>query len=76
MEKREFRENLEWDDRDLVLAKSVMVGVFRSLWIVLLETNQGALMMWTGISAMIEAFADPHTSMACRFENCVPRTLP
>ena len=43
----------------------------RSLWIVLLETNQGTLRMdrrtlnWNlWMRAMFEACADPHTSMA------------
>ena len=39
---------------DLVLEISVMGAIFRSLWIVLLEANQGVgsmvLMTWNGIS--------------------------
>ena len=62
-------DNLQWNDRNLISANSVMVGIFR--WIVLLETNQGASRMdrrtldrklWT--RSMSEAFADPHTSTA------------
>ena len=78
-EKKEFglkfglKDNFEWNDRNLVLANSVMGGIFRSLWIVLLETNQGALRMdrktlnWNLCTrAMFEAFADPHTSISER----------
>ena len=65
------KDDFEWNDRNLVLAKSAMGGKFRSLWKVLLKTNQGALRMvrrtlnwnlWT--RAMFETFANPHTSMA------------
>ena len=64
-------DSLEWNDRNLVLVNSVMVGIFRSLCIFLLETNQGALRMDRRTSdcnlwmrAMFKAFADPHTSTA------------
>ena len=38
-------DNLDWNVRNLFLADLVMVGIFRLLWIALLEMNQGASRM-------------------------------
>jgi hypothetical protein len=63
--------NLEWNSWNLVLIRSDMNGIFRSVWIVWFDTYQGALRMhrrtldWNlWMRTMLEAFADPNTSMA------------
>jgi hypothetical protein len=64
-------DNLEWNCWNLVLIRSDMGGIFRSVWIVWFDTYQGASRMnrrtldWNlWMRTTLEAFADPHTSMA------------
>jgi hypothetical protein len=63
--------NLEWNCWNLVLIRSDMNGIFRSVRIVWFDTYQEASRMdrrtldWNyWIRTMLEAFADPHTYMA------------
>jgi hypothetical protein len=68
-------DNLEWNCWNLVLISSDMKGIFRSVWIVWFDTYQGASRMnrrtldWNlWMRTMLEAFANPYTSMAYKKE--------